>query len=150
MSRQPPETSIQPTPEESKPQHRVKEEPTNSPTAHASAEDLEPAVEKEDGCFHWKVVLKKQSMEDKFGFVMANGKLEYERRLSNLKVFKDNRQKEMLQGPEVLLVQRIHDGLLQQWNIEHPEAEVLPCDCIYNINGETTVKGMQQEIRSQK
>lgn len=92
-------------------------------------------------------------MEEKYGFVQANGKLEFEQRAvaqntsSEVKPHADNK----LLGPDVLIVRRIHQGgLLHQWNQQHPKAKVLPEDRICSINDQNSVEGMQHEIRSQK
>eukprot|EP00929_Paragymnodinium_shiwhaense_P101684 TRINITY_DN6483_c0_g1_i1.p1 TRINITY_DN6483_c0_g1~~TRINITY_DN6483_c0_g1_i1.p1 ORF type:complete len:2326 (-),score=505.13 TRINITY_DN6483_c0_g1_i1:121-7098(-) len=51
--------------------------------------------------------------------------------------------------PETLIVKKVSDeGLLRRWNLEHPEAQVQPRDRILEVNGETGVHEMQQELRS--
>jgi len=108
-------------------------------------------------------MLKKETDKDKFGFVQANGKLEFETRLVNpsrrcaspgapgpkptMKTPEDS----PLPGPQVLLVRRIHEGaLLHRWNQRHPQIAVKSQDRIISINGETTVESMQNEIRKPK
>jgi len=109
--------------------------------------------EERDGCLFWEVMLKKESIGDKFGFAQVNGRAEFEVRLpapaqtSEPEFAPD----EAWRGPEVLIVRRIHDGgLLHQWCCRHPEAEVFPQDRVCAVNGELTVEGMQREIRARR
>mmetsp|Transcript_137727 Transcript_137727/g.343746 ORF Transcript_137727/g.343746 Transcript_137727/m.343746 type:complete len:633 (+) Transcript_137727:77-1975(+) len=116
-----------------------------------------------DGCLTWEVSLRKESEKDKFGFVQANGKLEFEARLVNPSRRSPSpgssgpktptRPPEdcPLPGPQVLIVRRIHEGaLLHRWNQRHPQIAVKAQDRITSINGESTVDGMQAEIRNPK
>jgi len=106
-------------------------------------------VEEVDGCIVWDVTLKKDTVEDKFGFAQVNGRAEFEVRLPRSE--ESPRLDEGPRGPEVLIVRRIHEGgLLHRWNERHPEAQVLPQDRICAVNHETTVEGMQREIRSRR
>merc|ERR1712113_345051 len=94
--------------------------------------------EGEDGCLYWDVMLEKESVEDKFGFVQANGKLEFETRFLGLRALAEA-QGTAFSGPHVLIVRRIHEqGLLHAWNLRHPEAQVYPQDRICKVNFETT------------
>jgi len=110
--------------------------------------DLPPTNPKEgnDGCVYWNVVVQKESSADKFGFVHANGKLDFESRLAGNS---DNHQ--CLIGPQVLIVRKIQiQGLLASWNLRHPEARVCPHDRICMVNGQATVEGMQMELRKRE
>jgi hypothetical protein len=100
--------------------------------------------------------LKKESKDDKYGFVQANGRIEYKQRIA-LMSQNNNRPNSATtnpvdedgSGPNVLVVRRInYGGLLEQWNKRHPEAEVKPQDRITSVNGETTIEGMQTAIRN--
>lgn len=118
----------------------------------------------EDGCTYWEITLKKEHVDDKFGFVQANGKLEFETRLqsssgsaasaaqtpNSAAAAEANADHALPPGPQVLIVRRIHENsLLHRWNRRHPEARVFPLDRICSVNGENTVESMQREIRSQ-
>jgi hypothetical protein len=122
-----------------------------------------------DGCMFWEVLLKKETAEDKFGFVQANGKLDFEQRLMaaaeeagaasptatttppSTPAASTRPDIAILNGPEVLVVRKINEGgLLHRYNLRHPEAEVLTTDFICNVNGQTSIEGMQREIRSRR
>jgi len=115
--------------------------------------------EEVDGCLEWEVSLRKESASDKFGFVQANGKLEFETRLANpsQRAVNPGSSKTQLKGPEesplpgpnVFIVRRIHDGaLLHRWNLKYPAIAVQPHDRIVSVNGESSLEGMQREIKS--
>jgi len=123
-----------------------------------------------NGCLIWESVLKKESLKDKYGFVQANGRLEFQQRLrmtsSSGNPQQQLQQQQLLQqqmqrqqdvedprfaGPDVLVVRRINeDGLLEAWNKRHPEARVKAQDRILSVNGVHSVEGMQKEIRSRR
>jgi len=122
-----------------------KEPEPDSDSSEASPRRLADRTTDSDGCLIWEVVLKKESLEDKFGFLQANGKQEFQKRSEGMR----GEAAEPYQGPEVLLVRKIHEGgLLDRWNNRHPEAAVVPQDRITMVNEETTVEGMQRMIRS--
>lgn len=51
--------------------------------------------------------------------------------------------------PEALVVKRVSDqGLLEEWNFIHPEAEVRPGDQVIAVNGAKTIQDMQKQLRS--
>merc|ERR1740121_936017 len=114
----------------------------------------EVQMEESDGCYFWEVLLRKETPDDKFGFVQANGKLEFEARLANpsqrpttpvstapIRPPEDS----PLEGPQVLIVRRIHENaLLDAWNKRYPDIAVHPQDRICSVNGETTLEGMQR------
>jgi len=105
--------------------------------------------EVKDGCLFWEIVLEKESEEDKFGFAQANGKLDFESRMSGSS--RDEGEWRALPGPQALIVRRINPhGLLHRWNQLHPEAQVRPQDRIVSVNGSYSVQAMQHEIRSTK
>jgi len=116
-----------------------------------------PQVDMFGGLF-WETVLHKESVDDKYGFVQANGRLEFKQRLAISSQNPSNAQSRnesppqpedlSIPGPEVLVVRRVNQGgLLEAWNKRHPEAEVKPQDRIIAVNGATTVEGMLSEIR---
>lgn len=134
-------------------------------SAEARAENRVPNKEvvqtRVGDCLVWEVSLRKEIAADKFGFVQANGKLEFEARLANSgqrpgpqpAVAQPIKPPEMspLPGPEVLIVRRIHENeLLDRWNKRHPHIAVHPSDRIISVNGDSTLEGMQREIRSSK
>mmetsp|Transcript_70988 Transcript_70988/g.125535 ORF Transcript_70988/g.125535 Transcript_70988/m.125535 type:complete len:677 (+) Transcript_70988:74-2104(+) len=111
------------------------------------AEEAQAQIEEDDGCLYWQVLLKKEEIDDKFGFVQANGKLDFETRLGQKASGEGGVSK--LVGPDVLIVRRIHPGgLLQRWNERIPELEVKPQDRIIGVNDETTIEGMMAEIHT--
>jgi len=120
----------------------------------------EVVPEEVDGCLEWEVMLKKERSTDKFGFVQANGKLEFETRLANpsqrlvgmgSKRSLQPAEASPLSGPPVLIVRRIHEGLLLHcWNQKYPKIAVRPQDRILSVNGETSLEAMQREIKSSK
>jgi len=117
------------------------------------AQSGEAQMELEDGCIVWQVLLKKESVGDKYGFVQANGKIEFESRLARKPEGSLDSDHEnpvaLLKGPEMLIVRRIHDGgLLARWNERVPELMVKPQDRIVSVNEDSTVEGMMQEIHS--
>jgi len=117
-------------------------------------------VKDQDGCFFWEVLLRKESPDDKYGFVQANGKLEFEARLANpsqrpttpvstapIRPPEDS----PLEGPQVLIVRRIHENaLLDVWNKRYPDIAVHPQDRICQVNGEISLEGMQREIKLER
>eukprot|EP00933_Yihiella_yeosuensis_P008309 TRINITY_DN113694_c0_g1_i1.p1 TRINITY_DN113694_c0_g1~~TRINITY_DN113694_c0_g1_i1.p1 ORF type:complete len:660 (-),score=159.18 TRINITY_DN113694_c0_g1_i1:169-2148(-) len=116
---------------------------------------IEAQLEEYDGCLHWQVLLKKETVHDKFGFVQANGRHEFESRIGF--VARDESENgagtgegdmPRLPGPEVLVVRRVHEsGLLQRWNERVPDLAVLCQDRIIAVNEDSTVEGMMREIR---
>jgi len=113
---------------------------------HLFAQEAQAQIEEYDGCLHWQVLLKKERADDKFGFVQANGLVDFETKLGR-KASGEERPV-ALAGPELLIVRRIHHGgLLHRWNERVPELEVKPQDRIIGINDETTVEGMMAEIQ---
>lgn len=114
-----------------------------------------------DGCLHWEVQLVKKTREDRYGFVQANGRTDFESWLSAGYVTKDmedgglqghagpEMEHSPLPGPEVLIVRRIHDGgLVWGWNQVHQEAAICPQDRICSVNGHRRVETMQREFRN--
>eukprot|EP00927_Polykrikos_kofoidii_P085391 TRINITY_DN9288_c0_g1_i1.p1 TRINITY_DN9288_c0_g1~~TRINITY_DN9288_c0_g1_i1.p1 ORF type:complete len:984 (-),score=183.07 TRINITY_DN9288_c0_g1_i1:368-3229(-) len=122
--------------------------------ASDSSEERQIQKEERDGCVYWQVTLKKQNLQDKFGFMQANGKIEFETRLSVMCAKQEpssDDDVQGLQGPELLIVRRVHEGgLLERWNKKHPEAEVCPHDRILSVNGEISVEAMQREIKTRR
>merc|ERR1711977_145577 len=54
----------------------------------------------------------------------------------------------MIDGPEMLLVKKVQDeGLLQQWNANHPDGEVQPMDHIIEVNGTPWQEDMQKQLQ---
>jgi hypothetical protein len=106
-----------------------------------------------DGCLFWDIILHKKSQSDKYGFVQANGRFDHRQKLAKAQSgagLQDGEQLEdiSIAAPEVLVVHKVNkDGLLDAWNQRYPEAEVRLPDRIISVNGETTVEGMQREIR---
>eukprot|EP00929_Paragymnodinium_shiwhaense_P073842 TRINITY_DN37726_c0_g1_i2.p1 TRINITY_DN37726_c0_g1~~TRINITY_DN37726_c0_g1_i2.p1 ORF type:complete len:861 (+),score=261.38 TRINITY_DN37726_c0_g1_i2:162-2744(+) len=179
--------------------HQAHQAVINS-AASDSSEERQTFREEKDGCRLWTVTLKKTNVQDKYGFVQTNGKMDFETRMSLLnsrqlspsarsdasKVQPEPEEAEASapaspegantsfnsgpslcteqlreedfhgggpgpRGPEVLIVRRVHEGgLLERWNKKHPEAEVQPHDRILEVNGETTIAGMQREIRTRR
>jgi len=113
-----------------------------------------------DGCLVWEVLLRKETAEDKYGFIQANGKLDFQTRLANPSPrprtggeaqTQRPPEESPLPGPQLLVVRRIHEGgLLDRWNKRHPAIAVKPQDRICTINGETSIEGMQREVREPK
>lgn len=113
-----------------------------------------------DGCLHWEVELVKRSRGDKYGFVQANGRTDFESWLSAGYITKDmedglhehdgpEREHCPLPGPEVLIVRKIYDGgLVWEWNQIHQEGAIRPQDRICAVNGQKEVAAMQREFRS--
>lgn len=113
-------------------------------------------VAQQDGCLQWEVLLEKQAVEDKFGFVQANGRMDFESRMMSTSQSSPQNARLLSRqsptsAPEALVVRKVHDhGLLKLWNLRHVRAEVKPQDRIVSVNGEVTVEGMQREIRSRR
>eukprot|EP00747_Dinoflagellata_sp_TGD_P076099 gnl/TRDRNA2_/TRDRNA2_159012_c0_seq1.p1 gnl/TRDRNA2_/TRDRNA2_159012_c0~~gnl/TRDRNA2_/TRDRNA2_159012_c0_seq1.p1 ORF type:complete len:984 (-),score=259.79 gnl/TRDRNA2_/TRDRNA2_159012_c0_seq1:7-2958(-) len=108
-----------------------------------------------DGCIFWEATLTKETANDKYGFVQANGKMEFEQRVSFGQYSPTDKEKSkevQLLGPDLLIVRRINEGgLLERWNRLHSnDWEVLPQDRIISVNSANTVEAMQQEIRTRK
>jgi len=83
--------------------------------------------------------LTKMDALERFGFAYANRK--------DLNV--DGCERKEIRPLEVLIVRSLmEDGLMCDWNIEHPDAAVLPGDRIVEVNGKHTVYDMKQELRS--
>lgn len=131
-----------------------------SPTTTISAEVPDHKIQKyeKDGCIFWEVVLTKESAQDRFGFVQANGKLEFEQRLifggrsarSTVSPRLESPESP-LPGPEALVVRRVTpDSLLERWNLLHTEAAVHPHDRIISVNGKSRVEAMQFELKTQQ
>jgi len=113
---------------------------------HLFAQEAQAQIEEEDGCLHWQVLLKKERVDDKFGFVQANGLVEFESKLGRKASGEEGAS--ALAGPELLIVRRIHSGgLLHRWNECVPELEVKPQDRIIGVNDEVTIEGMLAEIQ---
>jgi len=54
----------------------------------------------------------------------------------------------MMDGPEMLLVKKVQDeGLLQQWNANHPDGEFQPMDRIIEVNGTPWLEEMQKQLQ---
>jgi len=119
-----------------------------------------PAPEANDGCLYWEVALAKNSGADTYGFVQANGRADFEKRLKLGFVNPDveNRgsgqhvhelEHSPLPGPEVLIVRLVHEGgLMWMWNRIHEEAAIRPQDRIASVNSQRTVETMQNEFRT--
>lgn len=124
-----------------------------------------------NGCLVWETVLKKETVKDKYGFIQANGKLEFKKRLTMTSATASSQSQQnakgqpdqveprpfddeafaALPGPDVLVVRKINeDGLLERWNKRHPEARVKPQDRILSVNNVCTIEGMQTEIRRER
>lgn len=135
----------------------------------SGAEPSKVVQEERDGCLFWDVTLTKATKEDKYGFVQANGRVEFETRLKAgtiTKVMEHEEQAEqgadsrdplhrdqpaLLPGPDALIVRRIHPGgLMQRWNQKHKDSVICPQDRICNVNGINTVEAMQMEFRSRR
>lgn len=120
----------------------------------------QPAVETSEGCRHWEVALAKKSNGDKYGFVQADGRADFETRLRLGFVTIDaergwqgeeggEMQHSPLPGPEVLIVRVVHEGgLMWAWNRVHEEAAIRPQDRVASVNGQRTVEAMQKEFRA--
>lgn len=53
-------------------------------------------------------------------------------------------------GPECLQIRRIMEGgLMHEWNRSHPDARVRAGDSIIEVNEETTIEGMQPQLRAE-
>jgi len=91
-----------------------------------------------NGCEYWEVRLEKVKQEEIYGLQSTSGRDEFERRMNG-----------SLRGPETLIVWAIKEGsLLDRWNKENPEADVMPQDRICNVNSEITIEGMRRELSS--
>lgn len=115
----------------------------------------------------------KKNADDKYGFVQANGRLDFKQRLAITNQGSNNndipeqqvsnssttpstapdsptqsvKEDFSIAGPEVLVVRRVNqDGPLGVWNRQNPGAAVKAQDRIVSVNGETTVDGMQHQI----
>merc|ERR1711971_1260512 len=92
-----------------------------------------------DGCILWEVTLKKEDPSEKYGFSYANRR----------DVAHEAEANEALPGVEVLIVKGlIADGLMFDWNIEYPDAQVRPGDRITDVNGKRSVLEMKEALHS--
>lgn len=107
------------------------EEPENAEVQTKPVPKAKPVKKIERaGCVFWQVELKKTQNGESYGFTQISGK---EWKLDSA------------DGPEHWLVKRIMSpGLLDKWNQEHPDAEVLPTDRIVAVNEFTTLNAMQE------
>jgi hypothetical protein len=88
---------------------------------------------------YWEVTLTKDTALERFGFAYAN------RRDLNL----EGCESSEIRPLEVLIVRNVmEDGLMSDWNIEHPDAQVLAGDRIVEVNGKHTVFDMKIELRT--
>jgi len=128
-----------------------------APRMPASAASASAVPDQWEGCLTFEVSLAKDTAADKFGFVQASGKIEFEQRMQQPRD-KNRRATEQsedgdptkadVQGPSVLVVRRIHrDGILDRWNKANPAKEVQVQDQIAAVNGHTTIEAMQQQLR---
>jgi len=156
-----PVTTPQLTPESQTPNNAFELESEDSEEARAEnrVPNKEVVPEEVDGCLEWEVMLKKEASTDKFGFVQANGKLDFETRLANpcqRLVTMGKRplmpaESSPLPGPTALIVRKVHEGLLLHcWNQKYPQIAVRPQDRILSVNGEASLEAMQREIKSAK
>jgi len=105
-----------------------------------------PKVTEHD-CLVWEVVLKKEEeSNDRYGFSYANRR--------DLNAGPDETALDQtvdstaFPGIEVLIVKGLlAEGLMFDWNIEHPDAEVLIGDRVIDVNGKTTVYEMKQALK---
>jgi len=152
--------SLRTAEQQEQPMIDIQSEDSEEARAEQRVPNREVQQEEEDGCLVWEVMLKKESSTDKFGFVQANGKLEFETRLANpsqrlvagaARQALKKPEASPLPGPPVLTVRRIHEGLLlHRWNQKYPSIAVMPQDRIVSVNGETSLDTMQREIKSSK
>merc|ERR1711988_814048 len=98
-----------------------------------------PIPKTEDNeCTVWKVMLKKEDASEKYGFSYAN------RRDLN-----DDSIPANTPGIEALIVKGfMAQGLMLDWNIEHPDAEVCVGDRIVEVNGKTRIGEMKEALRA--
>jgi len=113
-------------------QERTRPEPSDVPI---------PTSE-ENGCVLWDVVLKRESIFDKYGFTFAN-------RVA-ISIAADSEGASESPSIEVLIVKSIMaDGLLLDWNWEHPDAQVCSGDRIMMVNDKMIIQEMKQALREE-
>jgi hypothetical protein len=94
-----------------------------------------PKTTDDSGCIHWVVALHQRADNVKYGFSHSNGRAEFEKE-------RGNPPDEV--GPECLFVRKVKQGgLLDEWNKEHPDGEVVMGDRILDVNGNRTADSMQ-------
>lgn len=102
---------------------------------------------KEDDCTCWRVSLAKREDMAKYGFAHSNAKLEFEKERGLTE--EELAEKPFLQGANCLYVRKIAPGgLLEEYNSQHPDAEVRPSDRIMEVNGAKTVPEMKTALRA--
>jgi len=98
--------------------------------------------EEQDDCLVFEVVLQKMDPSQRYGFAHANGRAEW------IKV-RGQRYRGTEPPPETLIVREVAPGcLLDEWNMQHPDREVLVCDRIVAVNGHRSIQDMQAQLRT--
>lgn len=92
------------------------------------------AIEKteENGCVIWEVVLNKDEPGDKFGFSFTQAP--------------EVGGSEADNNPTLVVRGLMPEGLMFDWNLEHPDAEVRTGDKILVVNGKTDLNDMKEEL----
>jgi len=113
-----------------------------------------------NGAIVWEIVLAKRDDNAKYGMTHANAKVEFSKEYakacrgdgqSGERVATGNLQSVLTAEdcPDALVITRVSDqGLLEEWNFIHPEAEVRPGDRIIAVNDCQAVLEMQKELRT--
>lgn len=113
------------------------------------------------GCECWDVLLTKRDDKFKYGLTHSNGKAHFLKSIAasiaegeplDFPTPADGSSvaspSSPINGDEFLHVKKVIEGaLLDEWNLEHPDAAVRATDCIVAVNGARTMKEMQVELR---
>jgi hypothetical protein len=103
----------------------------------------------EQGCLTWEVELVKREEMGRYGFSHVNGREKFQRERQRTRDHTENPESALVEGPEALVVKRISpDGLLAEWNQNHPDAQVHPNDRITQVNGCGVISEMSGQLRS--